>query len=109
MFNNFFSSFKIAQNLEKVKATLTSAYTVITKIINLLTALNKEFQLADKLKVYVPAILSALVTVVTVLEKIAPLLGLTLVKAQDVNVKLSKEDLLAELNESLKELNELVK
>lgn len=108
MFNNFFSSLKLAQNVEKIKTTVASAYTVVTKVVALLKYLNAEFQISDKLKVYIPAILSALVTLLSVLEKVAPLIGVSLVKAQSA-ATLTKDELLEELQESLKDLNDLLK
>jgi hypothetical protein len=110
MFNNFFASLKLSQNIEKVKTTITSTFTVITKIISLLNHINEEFTISAKLKAYLPAILSSLVAVASIIEKIAPLLGLTLVKGQaTAAADLSAEELLAELNKSVADLNDLLK
>ena len=109
MFNNFFASLKLSQNIEKVKTTISSAFTIITKIVNLLNHINEEFTISAKLKAYLPAILSSLVAVASIIEKIAPLLGLTLVKGQASAADLSAEELLAELNQSVADLNELLK
>lgn len=114
MFSTFTSAIKIASNLVKIKETIASIYLVITKtitVIDFLAAQTNETKLGKLLAAYIPAISTILNKTKEVIEKLAPLLQITLA----TEVTPLSEETISEteakeiLDSALDELNNLLK
>lgn len=114
MFSTLTSAFKIASNLVKIRETISSVYLVITKtitVIDFLAAQTNETKLGKLLAAYIPAISTILNKTKEVIEKLAPLLQITLpssvvtLSAETV----SEDEAKAILDSALSDLNNLLK
>jgi hypothetical protein len=114
MFSTFASALKIASNLVKIKETVSSIYLVITKtitVIDFLSSQTNETKLGKLLAKYIPTISTILSKTKEVIEKLAPLLQITLsapvvaLTAETVSEDEAKQI----LDSALDDLNNLLK
>jgi hypothetical protein len=108
---NIFTAFKIAGNLSKITAVVSTVYTVLDKVLALVSFVDNEAAntpAATKISKYTPIITSTIITIKNVIAKVGPIIGFTppSVAAQGTETVDSAKDA---LNDALKQLNELVK
>lgn len=109
---NFFTkvkdAWKFVSDKEKVQVFVTKLYTVVGKLLNVIKIL-KDYVTDPKFASQIPAVVSALSTVLSVFVKLAPLLGINLPVQTVASKNLTAEDAKKELESSVKELDELLK
>ena len=105
---NWFKSFSVTGNLDKIKTFFTTAYSALQKVIVFINFTKDELEKnnvgANILKI-LPQVLSVIGMVLSLISKFGPLFGLNL-PVQAVNHKkgITADELAAELNEELEKL-----
>lgn len=108
MFSNIVSAFKIVSNLDKITSVVTTAYTALVKLISVLAFIEGQItdtKLGDVLEKYLPAVLTTLRKIKELVEKYRNLFGI--VPKPEV-VSQGADDLHADLEKSIAELDELL-
>lgn len=112
MASNFFTkvkdAWKFVSDKEKIRAFVTKLYAVVGKLLNVIKVL-KDYVTDPKFASQIPAVISALSTVLSVFVKLAPLLGIDLPVQAPMKKSLSVDDAKKELEESVADLDELLK
>ncbi len=98
------SSWEFLANGDNVKTLFTKLYTVVQKLMNVVNVLQ-GIVTDPKFVAYVPTVLSALGTVLTVFNKLAPLLGVVLSAGAPAS---TPEEAKAELDHALADLNKVL-
>lgn len=101
------SAWKFVSDKENIKALFTKAYNVVTKLVGLLKVL-KDIVTDPKFTQHIPAVVSTLTTILSVFVKLAPFLGIDL-PVQAASKKLTLEEAKRELDDAVKDLDEVLK
>lgn len=108
---NFFMSFKLAGSITKIKTVLASVYTALQKTIAFVNAVKDELvtsNVGSAILAALPTVLSVLGTIVGLIAKFGPLLGIALPSTASLR-KVSLPDAKKQLDDALTDLNNCLK
>jgi hypothetical protein len=101
-------AWKFVSDKEKVQTFVTKMYAVVAKLLNVLKVL-KEYVSDPKFASQIPAVISALSTVLSVFVKLAPLLGIDLPMQAPAKKGLTLEEAKKDLESCVSDLDEVLK
>jgi hypothetical protein len=108
---NFFTSFKLAGSVDKIKSVLTAVYVALQKTIAFVNAVKDELvasNVGSNILTALPSVLSVLGTIVSLIAKFGPLLGINLPASASLR-KVSLPDAKKDLDNALTDLNNCLK
>ncbi len=111
MFNSITTALKVVKNLDKIKEVVSYVYEVVTKVLSVAKYIDTQLndtKLGTVLAKYLPAIITALVNIIAVVDKFGPLFGVNVSAAASAEA-LDADDLHQDLLDSIDKLNGILK